>query len=99
VPTPAIAARFHATLALAPAHDFRRVRETRAAAAARAPAIELAALSGGCFQNTLLTEGTRAALAREGLDVLVHRKVPPNDGGVSLGQAAVAAYRLRRKAR
>jgi hydrogenase maturation protein HypF len=42
----------------------------------------------------LLTEHTRAALQKRGLDVLLHRDVPPNDGGISLGQIAVAAARL-----
>jgi hydrogenase maturation protein HypF len=51
------------------------------------------ALSGGCFQNRILTERTARALEAAGHEVLVHRRVPPNDGGVSLGQAAVAAAR------
>ncbi len=51
-------------------------------------------LSGGCFQNRRLLEGAARALAGAGHEVLVHRQVPPNDGGVSLGQAAVAAARM-----
>jgi hydrogenase maturation protein HypF len=67
--------------------------------AAAAAAIEVAgshglgtvALSGGVFQNPLLSAIVEGALARAGLEVLVHRIVPPNDGGISIGQAAVAA--------
>ena len=49
------------------------------------------ALSGGVFQNLRLSEIVEEALLAAGLEVLVHRIVPPNDGGISIGQAAVAA--------
>lgn len=49
------------------------------------------ALSGGCFQNRLLTERAARRLREQGFDVLLHRQVPPNDGGISLGQIVVAA--------
>ncbi len=52
------------------------------------------ALSGGVFQNAILTERTAAALERAGFEVLLHRLLPSNDGGLSYGQAAVAAARL-----
>ncbi len=48
-------------------------------------------LSGGCFQNALLSEGLHHALAADGFEVFAHRLVPTNDGGLSLGQAMVAA--------
>ena len=51
-------------------------------------------LSGGVFQNRLLLERTEKALAKRGLRVLRPRLLPPNDGGISYGQAAVAAARL-----
>jgi hydrogenase maturation protein HypF len=47
-------------------------------------------LSGGVWQNMVLLAKTVAVLRGSGLDVLLHRKVPSNDGGVSLGQAAIA---------
>ena len=69
-------------------------------AAAAALACELAAeprivvLSGGTFQNMRLLRATRRRLERLGFTVLSHRLVPPNDGGVSYGQATVAARRM-----
>lgn len=47
------------------------------------------ALSGGVFQNALLLEMIRSDLNANGLQVLAHRRVPPNDGGISLGQVAI----------
>ncbi len=81
-----IAADFHETLALAILESCRKAREETA--------VEAVALSGGCFQNRRLTEKALALLAGDGFEVLVHRRVPPNDGGLALGQAAVAAWRL-----
>ena len=52
------------------------------------------ALSGGVFQNRLLLESVLARLEKVGFTVYTNRQVPPNDGGLSLGQAAVAAARL-----
>ncbi len=49
------------------------------------------ALSGGVFQNLVLLHGAAAALEARGFRVLVHSRVPCNDGGISLGQAVVAA--------
>ena len=50
------------------------------------------ALSGGCFQNRLLLSKVMALLRQSGFKVLTHRNVPANDGGISLGQAAIAAF-------
>jgi hydrogenase maturation protein HypF len=69
------------------------------AAAAAAACVEVGepgnvALSGGTFQNLRLTDSVRRRLEGEGFRVLTHRLVPPNDGGISYGQAAVAAKRF-----
>ena len=52
-------------------------------------------LSGGVFQNVLLLEAVASALATSGHRVLVPRRLPPNDGGLSYGQAVAAAWRRR----
>jgi hydrogenase maturation protein HypF len=54
-------------------------------------AVARVALSGGCFQNRLLTEGSARRLQAAGHDVLLHRQLPPGDGCISLGQVAAAA--------
>jgi hydrogenase maturation protein HypF len=82
-----VASRFHATMADAIRHACRIIR--------RRCTIDTVALSGGCFQSVLLTERTKARLEADDFEVLVHARVPPNDGGIALGQAAVAAYRAQ----
>jgi len=77
-----IGARFHNTLVEAIVAVAQEVGEPRVV------------LTGGCFQNRLLTERAAHRLRESGLDVLVHRQVPANDGGISLGQIAVATARL-----
>ena len=86
VPPARIAARFHATLADVLAQVCERIRERSGIAAV--------ALSGGVFQNTRLLKAATERLDARGFEVYSHRQVPPNDGGLSLGQAAVAARRL-----
>ena len=58
------------------------------------PRFETVALSGGCFQNRILFESVAAQLRHLGLVVLTHAQAPANDGGLSLGQAAIAAALL-----
>ena len=55
--------------------------------------LNLVVLSGGVFMNALVSEGATNKLSREGFRVFTHRLVPPNDGGLSLGQVAVAVAR------
>jgi hydrogenase maturation protein HypF len=83
---PPLARRFHATMTTAIAAGCRRAR------AAGAPSTVV--LTGGCFQNRILLEDSTALLEADGFEVLVHRRVPCNDGGLALGQAAVAAFQL-----
>jgi len=83
-----ISTRFHKGLAIAVAGlaaDLSRVPEPGAE--------RIVVLSGGCFQNKLLLEGVKRRLEKHGVHVLFHAKVPANDGGLSLGQAVVAAAR------
>jgi hydrogenase maturation protein HypF len=77
-----IAARFHETIAAGAAQACAEAGEPRTVV-----------LSGGTFQNLRLLESTRRRLEGLGFRVLSHRLVPPNDGGISYGQAAVAARR------
>jgi hydrogenase maturation protein HypF len=60
-----------------------------------ASGVSVVALSGGVFQNLLLLGRTVGGLNASGFRVLTHVRVPPNDGGISVGQAAVAAARDR----
>ena len=86
IPLGEISARFHATLAAVVVEVSSRVR--------LATRINKVALSGGVFQNRLRSETVITSLERGDFTVLTHSLVPPNDGGLSLGQAAVAATRL-----
>jgi hydrogenase maturation protein HypF len=52
------------------------------------------ALSGGVFQNRLLSEKTVSLLESSGFQVFTHRQVPCNDGGISLGQAVIANFAM-----
>jgi hydrogenase maturation protein HypF len=54
--------------------------------------IDTIVLSGGVFQNDLLLQDLKSLLDEEGLRVWTNRTVPANDGGISLGQAALAAF-------
>ncbi|MBP7586952.1 MAG: carbamoyltransferase HypF [Thermoanaerobaculia bacterium] len=83
-----MAARFHQAL-VDGAQAVARLAGSR-----RGGNVAQVALSGGCFQNRLLAERLATNLEAEGFHVLLHRAVPPNDGGIALGQIAVAAARL-----
>ncbi|MFH1943159.1 MAG: carbamoyltransferase HypF [bacterium] len=60
----------------------------------RKTGMDTVALSGGCFQNRFLLEHLSRVLGEAGFDVISHSHVPTNDGGIALGQAVVASYRL-----
>jgi len=82
--TPAVAsAGFHAGLGKGVAAAAARVASSHG--------LDTVALSGGVFQNSRLTAVVVDELRANGLAALVHRHLPPNDGGISVGQAAVAA--------
>ena len=78
IPVGKIAAKFHNTLAEMIVAVARRVGEERVV------------LSGGCFQNKYLTERAIARLRAEGFRVYWHQRIPPNDGGIALGQIVAA---------
>jgi hydrogenase maturation protein HypF len=77
-----VAAAFHNGLVHSLADAAQSARRHRG--------VNLVALSGGTFQNDILLTRLKGVLAEEGFEVLVHRRVPPNDGGISLGQVVVA---------
>src|SRR5206468_12932544 len=85
LPAPVIAARFHRGVAALIEAGCLLMRERYG--------LGTVALSGGVFQNLLLLRDTTARLAANGFRVLLHSRVPCNDGGISLGQAVVAASR------
>lgn len=89
VPAAVVSARFHKGLAIA---IVRMVQQLRAAHGG--DTLHTVALSGGVFQNRILLEQLVRRLEDAGLAVLTHRQVPSNDGGLALGQAAVAAARM-----
>jgi hydrogenase maturation protein HypF len=82
-----ISARFHGTLIRLFSELSEIIREKNG--------LNRLVLSGGVFQNSLLLAGLISALEKKGFEVFSHRLVPTNDGGISLGQAVVAASSFR----
>jgi len=89
VPAGQLAYAFHVALA--------RATTELAAAQAAAAGVATVGLSGGVFVNRLLLTLVRGALCERGFEVLTHRLVPANDGGLALGQVAVGVRALRRR--
>ncbi len=87
-PIPQIARRFHYSIAELLATACFNVREQTG--------LKTVALSGGIFQNRLLLELLKVRLEEMAFQVYINRRVPPNDGGLSLGQAVVASARLQK---
>lgn len=87
VPIPKVSARFHNGLAESVRETVKKINvET---------GIRLVVLSGGVWQNITLLRRTLSLLQNDGFIVYIHREVPTNDGGLSLGQAVIAANKLR----
>ena len=83
-----ITSAFHATLTVAFAVMSVEMRKLTG--------INRVALSGGCFQNRILLEGTVTELKKKDFEVYYHSQVPANDGGVSLGQAVIAGSMIKK---
>jgi len=86
VPLPLISARFHNSLSHLVVRVCQCIRDKTG--------LQQVALSGGVWQNMVLLTKTVDQLEQAGFSVLQHRQVPTNDGGLALGQAAVAVARL-----
>jgi len=89
VETPVISARFHNTVVSFLLTAAIRAREETA--------LNTVAISGGCFANRYLTTRLTEALGASDFEVLTHRRIPCNDGGIALGQAVIAEARHRRR--
>ena len=94
VPLGLIAARFHRGLANVIVRMVEQLAQGPPSRTVEAGPRPLIALSGGVFQNRVLFERVLAGLIAQGFTVLSHTQVPCNDGGLALGQAAIAAARL-----
>ncbi|MBE8987471.1 carbamoyltransferase HypF [Nostoc sp. LEGE 12450] len=86
IPQPVIAAKFHKGLANAIVEMVKHLRQENP--------IHQVALTGGVFQNCILLQQVSKRLETLGIKVLTHSLVPANDGGLSLGQAVIAAAQL-----
>ena len=101
-PLPTMAARFHKGLARVIVKMIDKLAQSQSQSQSQPnaqgadPPLRHVALSGGVFQNKLLLERVNEQLCVAGYSVLMHRRVPCNDGGLALGQTAVAAARALR---
>lgn len=92
-PAGVVAARFHRGLARALCAMAVKLARRDSEAGER---FDTVALSGGCFQNRVLLEQTVRLLGEQGFAVLTHKTIPAGDGGLALGQAAIAAAQIIR---
>jgi hydrogenase maturation protein HypF len=90
-PRSVMSARFHKGLAKVVVAMTKKLARQHDSSTPRFASV---ALSGGCFQNCVLFEEVSCRLKREGFNVLSHTRVPANDGGLALGQAAIGAAHL-----
>ncbi len=81
-----VAARFHNGVAQAVLEVCKSAREKHG--------LDRVVLSGGVWQNMFLMRRTVDLLRGDDFEILIHRKVPANDGGLALGQAAIAAHKI-----
>ena len=86
-PPAVVSAGFHRAVARLISRIAEQAREERK--------LNRVALSGGVFQNLLLLTQTKQMLRAKGFEVFTHARVPTNDGGISLGQAAIANARIK----
>lgn len=84
VPVAEISAKFHNTLVESIIQIARLIGESRVV------------LTGGCFQNKYLTERAIVRLREEGFRPYWHQRIPPNDGGIALGQAFATIQKMKR---
>ena len=82
-----IGARFHQTMSAVALKTSQLMREKYG--------VNEVALSGGVWQNQVLLDLARTALIHNGFIVFTHQQTPANDGGLALGQAAVASFKIR----
>ena len=92
-PAPIMAARFHKGLAKIIASMIEKLSKYESGDVS----VKTVALSGGVWQNKVLLEQVVGRLEQLDFKVLTHRQFPTNDGGLSLGQAAIAAAKLIKK--
>jgi len=87
VPIPDMSRRFHNGLIYTFAEVAERMRDVTG--------LSRVCLSGGCFNNAYLSNGLESRLANAGFEVFTQNEVPAGDGGLSLGQAMIAAHHIR----
>jgi hydrogenase maturation protein HypF len=88
-PISTISSKFHNSIAQLSLQACKEIQTSQG--------IQTVALSGGVWQNVFLLEKTIQLLSKNGFDVLIHKNVPANDGGIALGQLMIAAHWMKNK--